>query len=195
MPSNGSDLSILSQAASSASSRRFWGAVLTSSAFFSQNACASSSLSNPWNSIRLTCLQTGRIQSHTWRTSGSFSFHCRSSGTLKCSGLRTWSRVGLRGRECECRLRIVAETHSTQGCRCEPLMFSSLHLRIAPTSRTRRQVSANLKIHLPFSTAGVPRGVNSRSSSRQASLKSRKGSSAPLSTIARSSGTVLFGKP
>jgi hypothetical protein len=27
----------------------------TSSAFFSQNACASSRLSNPWNSIRLTC--------------------------------------------------------------------------------------------------------------------------------------------
>jgi hypothetical protein len=35
--------------------------------FFSQNADASSSLSNPWNSIRLTC--SPNRQSHIWRTS------------------------------------------------------------------------------------------------------------------------------
>jgi len=33
----------------------------------------------------------------------------------RCSGLRTLSRVGLRGRECVRRLRIVAETYSNVG--------------------------------------------------------------------------------
>ncbi len=37
-------------------------------------------------------------------------------------------------------------------------------------------------------------GTNALSSSRHISLKSRKGSSAPLSIMARTSGRVLFGK-
>jgi len=37
-------------------------------------------------------------------------------------------------------------------------------------------------------------GTNALSSSRHISLKSRKGSSAPLSIMARTSGSVLFGK-
>jgi hypothetical protein len=57
----------------------------TSSGFFSQNACASSRLSNPWNSIRLTCspnLSDPVSYFHIRRTGGSFSFHCRSFDTL-----------------------------------------------------------------------------------------------------------------
>jgi hypothetical protein len=48
---------------------------------FLANACASSGLSNPWTQSGSPVLQTCRIQSHIWRTSGSFSSHCRSSGT------------------------------------------------------------------------------------------------------------------
>jgi len=47
-----------------------------------------------------------------------------------------------------------------------------------------------------FCRAGLDfyEGINALSSSRQASLKHRRGSSAPLFIIARRSGKVLFGE-
>ena len=34
---------------------------------------------------------------------------------INCSGLRTWSRVGLREQDCDYRSRMIGETYSTVG--------------------------------------------------------------------------------